>query len=242
MSQRECTGAQRGRGGGECRGGRSRNQRRHHHHHQDPDIRLSKALSYVLRHGASELGFQMGTDGFLYVDEILQHQRYRGYSEHDIHRVVETNDKQRFTLQTHPVDGRLQIRANQGHSIQVEDLELTPIEPGTDVPETAVHGTYLRHWESIRDLGLSRMSRRHIHLAPGLAGDGEVVSGMRRDCDLAIFIDIGQALVDGIKFFWSTNKVILTPGNEEGILLPKYFQKVLQLKPTRCLIPFEVGK
>ncbi|XP_043931672.1 tRNA 2'-phosphotransferase 1 [Protopterus annectens] len=215
-------------------GGRSRNPR--HHQHQDPDVQLSKALSYVLRHGAAKLGFQMSSDGFLYVEEILCHPQYKRYSEADIQRIVETNDKCRFSLRKHPTDGRLQIRANQGHTVQVEDLELTPIEI-SNMPENAVHGTYMRNWPSIKEQGLSRMSRMHIHLAPGLPGEDEVISGMRKNCDLAIFIDISRAINDGINFFWSANKVILTPGNEEGIIPKKYFQKVLQLKPFRCELP-----
>ncbi|XP_029470614.1 tRNA 2'-phosphotransferase 1 isoform X2 [Rhinatrema bivittatum] len=161
---------------------------------QNPDVRLSKALSYALRHGAATLGLQMGTDGFLYLDELLHHPQFRSYTQKDVLHVVETNSKQRFTLQPHPIDGRLQIRANQGHSIQVRDLELVPIEDGPECPTTAVHGTYLRHWPSIRARGLCRMSRTHIHLAPGLPAEHEVISGMRKDCNLAIFINLQKAI------------------------------------------------
>ncbi|XP_067877622.1 tRNA 2'-phosphotransferase 1 isoform X2 [Heterodontus francisci] len=200
---------------------------------QDPDVQLSKALSYILRHGATELGFVMGKDGFLNVDEILQHPHYKRYSEQDIQRVVETNSKQRFTLRLHPETGMLQIRANQGHTLQVAELELIPISlDAGNVPDQAVHGTYLRHWPSIKAQGLRCMSRAHIHLAPGLPEEGEVVSGMRSNCDVAIFIELSRALKDRIPFYFSTNQVILTPGNDEGVLPRKYFQKVLQLKPT----------
>lgn len=37
---------------------------------------------------------------------------------------------------------------------------------------------------------------------------------------------------DGIPFFRSANGVILTPGNADGFLLPKYFKEALQLYPT----------
>uniref|UniRef100_V9LC56 tRNA 2'-phosphotransferase 1 n=1 Tax=Callorhinchus milii TaxID=7868 RepID=V9LC56_CALMI len=83
------------------------------------------------------------------------------------------------------------------------------------------------------------MSRTHIHLAPGLPGDGNLVSGMRQDCELAIFIDLRRALSDGIPFFWSANKVILTPGNESGLLPPSLFQRVVQLKPNRRLLSLD---
>ena len=35
-----------------------------------------------------------------------------------------------------------------------------------------------------------------------------------------------SAIEDGIKFYQSENKCILTPGNDDGILLPKYFLKI----------------
>ena len=59
------------------------------------------------------------TDGFLFVDDLLAHPQFRSYTLEDVERVVATNDKQRFRLCSHPEDGRLQIRANQGHSVQV---------------------------------------------------------------------------------------------------------------------------
>ncbi|XP_043540426.1 tRNA 2'-phosphotransferase 1, partial [Chiloscyllium plagiosum] len=84
---------------------------------------------------------------------------------------------------------------NRGHSVQVEELELIPIsEAAGNVPEQAVHGTYRRHWDSIRVEGLRCMSRRHIHLAPGLPGEGGVVSGIRSNCELAIFIQLRKAI------------------------------------------------
>lgn len=58
-------------------------------------------------------------DGFLFVEQLLAHPQFRSYSLEDVERVVATNDKQRFKLRPHPEDGRLQIRASQGHTIQV---------------------------------------------------------------------------------------------------------------------------
>lgn len=207
---------------------------------EDKDVRLSKSLSYILRHGANQMGFQMSTDGFIFLEDLLAHPQFRSYTVDDIKRVVETNDKQRFKLQPHLETGRLQIRANQGHSVMVENLELKPVLAGSpDCPSEAVHGSYLRNWNSIQQHGLSRMKRTHIHLAPGLPGEEGVISGMRKDCDLAIFIDVFKALADGIQFFWSDNGVLLTTGDTEGKLLPKYFSRALRLRPTRSVLPFQ---
>ncbi|KAG2460437.1 TRPT1 phosphotransferase, partial [Polypterus senegalus] len=188
---------------------------------------------------ARDVNMKAVYDGFVFVDDLLSLPRFRCHSIEDLQRVVETNDKQRYAMCPHPDSGRLQIRANQGHSIPVEDLELTPIHTSSeDVPVTAVHGTYLRNWNAIRSHGLSRMNRTHIHLAPGLPGQGQVVSGMRKDCDLAIFVDLQQALRDGIPFFWSANRVILTPGNSEGLIPPLYFSRALQLKHPK--LPYQI--
>ncbi|CAJ1431016.1 unnamed protein product [Effrenium voratum] len=63
----------------------------------------------------------------------------------------------------------------------------------TDVgQEQVVHGTFLRHWLKIRSEGLRKMSRNHIHLCLGLPGSG-VVSGMREDCNVAIFVNLAAA-------------------------------------------------
>lgn len=219
---------------------RRRRSRGKHRGEEDKDVRLSKSLSYVLRHGASQMGFQMSTDGFIFLEDLLAHSQFCSYSMDDVKRVVETNDKQRFKLEPHPENGRLQIRANQGHSVEVEDLDLKPVLTGSpDCPKEAVHGSYIRNWTSIQQHGLSRMKRTHIHLAPGLPGEEGVISGMRKDCDLAIFIDVTKALSDGIKFFWSDNGVLLTSGDTEGKLLPKYFSRALRLRPTMNMLPLQ---
>uniref|UniRef100_A0A8D2KUP7 2'-phosphotransferase n=1 Tax=Varanus komodoensis TaxID=61221 RepID=A0A8D2KUP7_VARKO len=121
----------------------------------------------------------MGSDGFVDVAEVLRLPQFKAWSLDDVQRVVEMNEKQRFAVRPHPSTGHLQIRANQGHSLPVSELELTPLLDPSDFPEVVAHGTYLRHWTAIRRSGLSRMGRTHIHLAPGLPGDGTVVSGER---------------------------------------------------------------
>ncbi|XP_016071886.1 PREDICTED: tRNA 2'-phosphotransferase 1 isoform X1 [Miniopterus natalensis] len=206
---------------------------------QDRDVQLSKALSYALRHGALKLGLPMGpashlpTGGFVPLSALLQLPQFRSFSAEDVQRVVDTNGKQRFALQPGDLSTGPLIRANQGHSLQVPELELMPLETPQDLPLVLVHGTFWQHWPSIQLKGLSCRGRTHIHLATGLPGDPGVISGMRPNCQVAVFINGPLALADGIPFFRSANGVILTPGNADGFLLPKYFKEALQLRPTR---------
>lgn len=137
------------------------------------------------------------------------------------------------------------IRANQGHSIKVDtDGLLTPItrEAG-NVPAIVVHGTDERAWALIlKGGGLRRMTRNHIHFASGLpaglkllesssGADGAadaapVISGMRMSSTVLIYVDINAALDKGIPFFVSENGVILTEGNEQGVLPYEFFSRV----------------
>ena len=109
----------------------------------------------------------------------------------ELNAIVANNNKQRFTLST--IDDKLYIRANQGHSIAVQDLELKKITDPTQFP-VVVHGTYTAHWPAIKKTGLNKMGRNHIHLASGVWGDENVKSGMRATSDVYIYVDIAKAI------------------------------------------------
>ena len=53
------------------------------------------------------------------MEDLLRHPQFRSYSLADVERVVATNEKKRYKLLPHPENGRLQIRANQGHTLEV---------------------------------------------------------------------------------------------------------------------------
>ena len=59
---------------------------------------------------------------------------------------------------------------------------------------------------------------------------------MRKGSRILIYIDLEKAMADGIKFYVSSNGVVLTEG-EHGILKPKYFRRVEILKKTYRPIP-----
>ncbi|KAJ8308379.1 hypothetical protein KUTeg_013253 [Tegillarca granosa] len=184
----------------------------------NPHIHLSKTLSYLLRHGAEKHGFVLMPGGFLYVDEVLKYKALSNYTVDDVKYVVDTNAKKRFSLEEEEGTKRLMIRANQGHSVTVEGLDLKPILSVEEAP-IVIHGTYFVAWEIIKKQGLSRMGRNHIHFAVGEPDENGVIS-------------------DGLKFFRSSNDVILSEGNEDGFIFPCYFDTVLSRKP-RQMLPFD---
>jgi 2'-phosphotransferase len=112
--------------------------------------------------------------------------------------------------------------------MQEVKVEMELIEDPNSVPET-VHGTYLEAWQFIREQGLCKMKRQHIHLATGVYGDQAVISGMRGNVQVLVYVDIAKAMQDGIAFHKSANGVVLTEGNAEGYLLPKYFAKAINI-------------
>jgi 2'-phosphotransferase len=128
------------------------------------------------------------------------------------------------------------IRANQGHSLKVasENL-LTPIT-NENLPSTVVHGTTHSAWSLIvASRGLKRMTRTHVHFASGLptgfkSGEQDgaaapVISGMRNSSSILIYLDMVKAMNAGIKFWVSENGVILSEGNDEGLIALEFFKK-----------------
>jgi 2'-phosphotransferase len=80
------------------------------------------------------------------------------------------------------------------------------------------------------------MNRQHIHLSEDFPGSKSVISGMRANCEIAIYIDVKKAMQDGIKFYRSANNVILSPGDENGFLKPKYFLKIVDIKTSKTFL------
>ncbi|CAN6670802.1 tRNA 2'-phosphotransferase [Trichomonascus vanleenenianus] len=195
-----------------------------------PDVKLSKGLSYILRHGAKKEGIAIGEDGYVAVNDLLNNPRFKGVTFDQISHIVDTNDKKRFALMERLNEETNMplwyIRANQGHSVKV-DVEMKPLKKVEDFPKAVVHGTYTNKWELIKQAGgLSRMKRNHIHFAAGKPGEDGVISGSRASSNLFIYIDVEKALAKGIEFFLSENGVILTAGDANGLIPIDLFAKV----------------
>ncbi|XP_058008322.1 uncharacterized protein LOC110656226 isoform X2 [Hevea brasiliensis] len=204
---------------------------------------LGRLLTRILRHMASELNLNMRSDGYVKVQDLLKLNMktfanipLRSHTVDDIKEAVRKDNKQRFSLLEE--NGELLIRASQGHTVKTVESEslLKAILSAEEVP-VCVHGTYKRNMESILKSGLKRMQRMHVHFASGLPTDGEVISGMRRDVNVLIHLDVKKALEEGMKLYISDNGVILTDGFD-GVVPVKYFKKI-ESWPDGQLIPFQ---
>ena len=118
--------------------------------------------------------------------------------------------------------------------MQIDDLQLQPILNETDSP-TIVHGTSMRAWERIKQEGLSRMRRNHIHFAQGEPGESGFVRGLKQSSEILIYLDIPKVLQDGLLLFKSHNGVVLCPGDLNGLISPRYFKAVFQRSPRQQL-------
>ena len=164
-------------------------------------VAISKFLSKYLRHEPEALGLTLEPGGWVPVEQVLSGAERLGFSitADELTRVVAENDKQRFAFD----DTGLRIRANQGHSTEV-DLELKEAEP----PERLYHGTVSRFLAAIRAEGLKKMNRHDVHLSSDVQTATKV--GQRRGKPLVLVIDSARMAADGYKFRLSANGVWLT--------------------------------
>jgi putative RNA 2'-phosphotransferase len=164
-------------------------------------IRKSKFLSLVLRHQPDKIGIRLDEAGWVAVEELLAGCSRTGHAitPDQLREIVRTSDKQRFALS----DDGSRIRANQGHSVEV-DLGYEPAAP----PEVLYHGTADRFLDSIRAQGLVKGKRHHVHLSEQRR-TAEAV-GQRHGRLVVLEVRSGDMHRAGVPFYKTPNGVWLT--------------------------------
>ncbi|MBX9666766.1 MAG: RNA 2'-phosphotransferase [Candidatus Obscuribacterales bacterium] len=164
-------------------------------------IKLSKHLSLVLRHRPDLADVFPDNAGWVDVESLLAGLARTGthLDRDELELIVTESDKQRFKLN----EDKSKIRANQGHSYQI-DLGYAPQKP----PELLFHGTASKYLRSIRAEGLIKRLRHHVHLASNLETAAKV--GKRHGELVLLTIRSGQMFDKGYEFFLSDNGVWLT--------------------------------
>ncbi len=165
-------------------------------------VSTSKFLSLVLRHQPEVIGMELDANGWLTISDLIEKANQHGHqlTLELLHEVVATNDKQRFALSE---DG-LMIRANQGHSVAGIELNLEPLVP----PELLYHGTVANFIPNIRQQGLQKRSRNHVHLSADVDTARKVA--LRRGQPILLTISALAMHQAGSAFYRSANGVWLT--------------------------------
>jgi putative RNA 2'-phosphotransferase len=164
-------------------------------------VKVSKYLSKHLRHQPERLGLTLEEGGWVRVDDLLAACARHGMrvSLAELTEVVAKNDKQRFSFS----EDRARIRANQGHSVEV-DLQLEALVP----PDLLYHGTGAKSVELILRDGLLKMNRHHVHLSIDHETAHRV--GSRHGRPVVFHVDAGSMHAAGRVFYRSDNGVWLT--------------------------------
>jgi putative RNA 2'-phosphotransferase len=163
-------------------------------------VSISKYLSKHLRHRPERLGLTLAEGGWVEVDVLLAQCRKSHFmiTRAELDEVVAKNDKKRFSFDA----TRKLIRANQGHSVEI-NLRLKPTTP----PGLLYHGTNARSLHLIMESGLSKMGRHHVHLSVDVSTAMKV--GSRRGRAVVIQVDAAAMIRAGYTFYVSDNGVWL---------------------------------
>ncbi|MEO1436965.1 MAG: RNA 2'-phosphotransferase [Bacteroidota bacterium] len=176
---------------------------------------ISKFMSLVLRHQPDVIGLELDDQGWANLDELIDKMNQKGKAVDRglIEHIVATNNKKRFIIS----DDGTRIRANQGHSINI-DLALQAIEP----PVILYHGTATRFLDRIFEYGLQKRNRQHVHLSDDLTTAMNV--GQRHGKPVILEVQALEMHQKGYPFFRSENGVWLTDHVPENYLATQPIQ------------------
>lgn len=154
-----------------------------------------------MRHEPEHIGLTLDQEGWAAVPELIEkiNEQGVGLDFATLQIIVDTNDKKRFAFN----DDKTRVRANQGHSIDI-DLNL----PAQIPPARLFHGTAEKSITAIRQHGLQKASRHHVHLTAMEEVAWQV--GQRHGKPVVLVV---QALImneKGHEFYLSNNGVWLT--------------------------------
>ena len=164
--------------------------------------KLSKEISYALRHAPWEYELELDSEGFVPVEQLISAldesgKHGRPITVSDLEYIIANSDKTRFEIQGD------RVRALYGHTIPMH-ISKEPIVP----PAILYHGTTHKAAKIILKDGLKPMKRQYVHLS--VDTDTAVQVGKRRDSEPAILkIDAAKAHSDGVKFYKGNDKVVL---------------------------------
>ncbi|WP_107571906.1 RNA 2'-phosphotransferase [Clostridioides difficile] len=162
--------------------------------------KLSIFISLILRHKPETIGIKLDEYGYADVNKLIEkiNNTGRNINIEILEQIVKEDNKQRYSFNK----DRSNIRANQGHSINV-NVELRELEP----PRFLYHGTATRFLDNIKKEGIISKSRLYVHLSNDI--DTAVHVGKRHGISIVLKINTGKMYENGYKFYLSENNIWL---------------------------------
>ncbi len=163
-------------------------------------VKASTLLSLILRHKPETVGIKIDENGWAICADLLIKLEENNFplTEEELEFIVKKNNKKRFAFS----DDGLKIRANQGHSIDV-DVQFKVKRP----PTKLFHGTAVQNIESIREKGILKGDRNNVHLSTDYKTAVSV--GIRYGKPKVLKINSKKMHDDGVKFYLSKNGIWL---------------------------------
>lgn len=166
--------------------------------------RISKLISYWLRHSPSDAMLEIDEFGWASVEQLLEALKRQNFelTSNDLIELNKSFDKVRWEIDLETS----KIRATHGHSfpVSLEDKQMNP-------PEILYHGTSINSVAKIAKIGLRRMERNFVHLAETIESAIEV--GKRHGKPFVVEVNSEQLAKDGWGFYktgegiWLTNDI-----------------------------------
>ena len=165
-------------------------------------VRLSKQVSYTLRHAPEKYGLELDREGWCRMEDLLlvlrnTNQKWKSLRAQDLEEMIECSDKIRFEI----AKGR--IRALYGHSIPVK-VTKEPAMP----PALLYHGTSPNKTEQIRKKGLLPMGRQYVHLSVDRQTAMQVGS-RKSNAPVILTVKAIEAFKSGISFYHGSDAIWL---------------------------------
>ncbi|MEJ2294524.1 MAG: RNA 2'-phosphotransferase [Candidatus Lokiarchaeota archaeon] len=158
--------------------------------------RISKFMSYILRHHPERFNIELDTEGYADLETILNQirQNFPNYqiNEHLIKEIINVSEKRRFEI----VGDK--IKAFYGHSIKNK----IKMQKAEHVPDKLFHGTNSKAFQKIKKEGLKRKSRQYVHLS-GTVETAYSVGKRKTENPIILVIESWRAVKEGISFYKS---------------------------------------
>lgn len=161
--------------------------------------KLSKEISYALRHAPWEYELELNDEGWVSVNQLLNSlkhsNQWKDVTKENIEKMISLSEKKRHELTNN------KIRALYGHSIPMKIIkeEVVP-------PKLLYHGTSPKYLESIMRDGLLPMTRQYVHLSEDLK-TAKIVGKRKHVNPVILVIDSKKACKNNVRFYLGNEKV-----------------------------------